>query len=237
MKSALSVRNVVIKYDSIAVVDDVSFEIAAGKIVMIIGPNGSGKTTLLRALAGLVPFQGEIEYFGADLKNATGQIGYVPQRFDFDRTMPLTVREFLALSSPRCFTGQCVHQSMYQEIGVKDLFAKSVAKLSGGQFQRVLIARALLENPKILLLDEPASGIDMEGQQKIHQFLKKIQATNGTTIVMISHEIDLVTRLADEVLCLNRRLICQGTPQTILSSDNLNKLYGDQIMLYHHHHD
>jgi zinc transport system ATP-binding protein len=126
---------------------------------------------------------------------------------------------------------------MYQEIGVKDLFAKSVAKLSGGQFQRVLIARALLENPKILLLDEPASGIDMEGQQKIHQFLKKIQATNGTTIVMISHEIDLVTRLADEVLCLNRRLICQGTPQTILSSDNLNKLYGDQIMLYHHHHD
>ncbi len=237
MEAAISTKNVEISYDSRPVVSGVSFEIMPGSITMIIGPNGSGKTTLLKALAGLLPFSGEINLFGKRQPGAPARLGYVPQRFSFDRSIPITVQEFLSLSSPRCFTDQCIHQKLYQDVGVAKIFTKPVSDLSGGQLQRVLIARALLEEPQILLLDEPASGIDIEGQNAIHKVLRDITREKKTTVVMISHEFNIVNHLADQVLCLNRELVCQGRPAEALTPEVIKKLYGEHRTIYAHPHD
>ncbi|MFC1721606.1 metal ABC transporter ATP-binding protein [Patescibacteria group bacterium] len=237
MEPAIVAKNVTISYRGPRVVDEVSFIVPAGSITMIIGPNGSGKTTLLRAIAGLLPYRGEIEVFEKSVSKAWPLIGYVPQYFTLDRSLPLTVKEFLTLSSPKCFTDKCDHGELYEEIGIIPLLTSQVGELSGGQRQRVLLARALLDHPKLLLLDEPASGIDVEGQQSIHSVLKEIVQKRKTTVVMISHEIELVNHLADNVLCLNKRLICNGRPQEVLNEGTIKELFGEHTTVYKHQHD
>ena len=226
----ITAKNVSIKFGSLEVVKQVSFEVEPGTISIILGPNGSGKTTLLRAIAGFEKFTGEI------IKN--GGVGYVPQRFEFDRTLPITVKEFLQLSLPKCFGDECVHGDFYSEIGVTELLNKHLGTLSGGQLQRTLIARALIGNPKILLLDEPASGIDAKGQQCIYEVIEKV-AKHGkakTAVVMISHEFDVVHEFADQVLCLNQKLFCKGLPENVLNEKTIEQLYGSHKAIYHHDH-
>lgn len=237
MSAAVQAHNVTISFGQQPVVAAVSFEIPAGTVAAIIGPNGSGKTTLLRALAGFIPYQGEIRLFGEAPSLSRGKIGYVPQRLELDRTLPITVQEFLQLSSSECFSPNCHHTDLYQRLGITALRQKILGQLSGGQFQRVLVARALLDQPKILFLDEPASGIDASGQEALYQVIQHVSREHQTTVVLVSHEFEVVYRYAAQVLCLNQKLLCNGHPGQVLNEANLQALYGKNAVVYSHHHD
>lgn len=236
MPTAVQATEVTISFGERSVVDRISFDIAAGSVAAIIGPNGSGKTTLLRALAGLLPFAGEILLFNRPPSELRGQIGYVPQRLEIDRSLPITVEEFLQLSSPECFSLRCLHADLYERMGVAQLRKHLLRQLSGGQFQRVLVARALLDQPKILFLDEPASGIDASGQETLYQVIQHVSREHQTTVIMVSHEFEVVYRYATQVLCLNEKLLCNGPPNQVLNEASLKKLYGENKVTYTHHH-
>lgn len=234
---AIAVENLVVAYDKHVVVDDVSFKIEEGDIVAFLGPNGSGKTTLMKAILGLVPYQrGLVQIFGDDAKKAYGNIGYVPQRFTLDRSVPMTVEEFLSLAR---VTGAPKHRvkEVLEEVGLNPAtVSKSiVTKLSGGQLQRVLIARALLNHPKILFLDEPEAGIDVMGEKTLFGLLKKLNKDHGTTIVIISHEVQLISSHVKRVICLNGCLVCNGPPSKAITDDVIRDLYGDEYVRSHNH--
>lgn len=237
MSIAVQANQVTISLGGSPVVADVSFTVEAGAVAAIIGPNGSGKTTLLRALAGFIPYQGRVELFGKPPIASRGQIGYVPQRLEIDRTLPITVGEFLQLSSPDCFSRRCPHTDLYDRLGVTKLQKELLRELSGGQFQRVLVARALLEEPKILFLDEPASGIDASGQETLYQVIQHVSREHRTTVILVSHEFEVVYQYATQVLCLNQKLLCNGRPGQVLNETNLRALYGQSAVIYSHRHD
>lgn len=237
MPVAVQAQRVTISFGNQPVVADVSFAVATGAVAAIIGPNGSGKTTLLRALAGFLPYQGEINLFGRPPIESRGKIGYVPQRLEIDRTLPITVGEFLQLSSPECFSRHCLHTDLYERLGVTRMQKRLLRELSGGQFQRVLVARALLDQPKILFLDEPASGIDASGQETLYQVIQHVSREHQTTVIMVSHEFQVVYQYASQVLCLNQKLLCNGRPGQVLNEANLRALYGQNSVTYSHHHD
>ncbi len=237
MPTAVQVKNVTVSFGPQPVVTDVSFEIPAGAVAAIIGPNGSGKTTLLRALAGFIPYRGKINLFGRPPAASRGKIGYVPQRLEIDRTLPITVGEFLQLSSPECFSRRCLHTDLYERLGVTKMQKRLLRELSGGQFQRVLVARALLDQPQILFLDEPASGIDTGGQETLYQVIQHVSREHRTTVVLVSHEFEVVYRYASQVLCLNQKLLCNGSPGQVLNESALQAMYGKNSVTYSHHHD
>lgn len=223
-----------VKFEHHSAIKNVSFNIEKEDVAAIIGPNGSGKTTLLKAVLGLIPYSGQIKIFNKSIKDALPQIGYVPQRFEFDKTFPITVEEFLKLSPGAKDAKKMKHALEEMEIiRYKDSL---IGRLSGGQMQRVLIARAVLGDPKILILDEPTSGIDVEGVKDFYSIVKHMNKEHKTTIVMISHEINMVYKFANKILCLNRNLICQGTPKTALTAKVLKKLYGEEINFREHAH-
>jgi zinc transport system ATP-binding protein len=217
-------------------VEEVSFSLDEGQIAILIGPNGSGKSTVLRAILGLVPFTGEVRVFGMPAAEARPQIGYVPQRLAFDLTLPLTVEEAVRMpllgargpdadSSLRHFT---------DTLGIADLLDKPLGALSGGQLKRAMIARAMVTKPRLLLLDEPEAGIDVGGEQTLYELLQRLVAHHRLTALVCSHDLDLVFRYADQVLCLNRRLQCTGPPAEILTAEALARLYGPATTLYRH---
>jgi zinc transport system ATP-binding protein len=212
----------------------VSFTIPRGSITMLIGPNGSGKTTLLKMMVGLlIPTQGVIEVLGASPHEQRGHIGYVPQRLAFDHEFPLTVLEFLHLSARETPTEELMH--LLNELNIEHLASQVIGKLSGGQLQRVLIARSLLGNPEIIFLDEPVSGIDIGGEENFYELIHKIQQQREITVVMVSHEVHIVHRVADNVICLNKEMLCSGSPSEALLPEVMEKLYGDNVSLYEHH--
>jgi zinc transport system ATP-binding protein len=217
------------------VLQDVSFSIPYGSITAIIGPNGSGKTTLLKVLLGfLSPQKGSVRVLGKTPQQARDEVAYVPQRFTFDKSFPITVLEFLQLSHPRC-PKEKIEQYL-GHLNIADTLQMKLGSLSGGQLQRVLIERSMLGDPKILFLDEPASGIDIAGAQTFYQLVLHLHREHGSTVVMVSHELDVVANYADLVLCLNRKLVCQGKPQQVLVPETMRELYGKEAGLYHHHH-
>ncbi len=217
------------------VLQDVSFSVPQGSITAIIGPNGSGKTTLLKVLLGfLSPQKGKVWVMGKTPKQARAEVAYVPQRFTFDKSFPITVLEFLQLSHPHCpkekITQYLGHLSIAGTLQMK------LGSLSGGQLQRVLIERSMLGDPKVLFLDEPAAGIDISGAQTFYELVLHLHREHGSTVVMVSHELDVVANYADLVLCLNRKLVCQGRPQQVLTPDTLKELYGKEATIYQHNH-
>jgi len=215
------------------ILQDVSFSIPRGSIAAIIGPNGSGKTTLLKVLLGfLIPQRGKVLVLGRTPQQARGEVAYVPQRFTFDKSFPITVMEFLQLSHPKCSKEKIVQYLSHLNMG--GMLNMKLGTLSGGQLQRVLIERAMLGDPKVLFLDEPAAGIDIGGERTFYELVLHLHREHRSTVVMVSHELDVVANYANHVLCLNRKLLCQGRPEQALSPETLRELYGKEVALFHH---
>lgn len=225
----LELKNVSVKLKNEQIVQDVSFSAQSGETIAIIGPNGAGKTTLLKAILGFLPYKGSIQWQKKPI------IGYVPQRLDLERDLPLTVQEFLDL-----VLKFSVRNSPRQILGFVNLpenfLSRSISTLSAGEFQRVLIAFALVNRPDILLFDEPVASVDIGGQETIYELLHRLQDIQHFALILISHDLTMVYRYADKVLCLNKAQICFGNPQEVLTPDELKKLYGGAAF-YHHLHE
>ena len=210
---------------------DVDLTVERGEIVTVVGPNGAGKTTLLRALIGAIPATGRIE-------RAPGlRIGYVPQRLHLDATLPLTVGRFLRLGTRGDRNG--VGRAL-AETGVPDLAGRQMSALSGGQFQRVLLARALLAEPDLLMLDEPAQGLDQPGIAALYRLVETIRTRLGCGVLMISHDLHVVMRAADRVIGLNGIIWCEGTPTVVSSASEYHTLFGDleeDVLAFHRYED
>lgn len=242
---ALSVDNLCVKMNGSHLLENITFTVEEGEIVAIIGPNGAGKTTLIKAILGLIPYEsGSVKFFGYQFKHNGSQVGvgYVPQRLDYDRSFPLTVSELLGFTVPPLYAfpfhkrrGEKEHiDELLGIVGARDLAQRSVGSLSGGELQRVMIAKAIVNEPKILFLDEPASGVDIEGQERFHDLVKRLNKEKGLTVILISHDLNVVYRFADNVLCLNRKLVCSGKPEEALTDDVIKSVYGEMMGAYIH---
>jgi zinc transport system ATP-binding protein len=243
---AVEVRGLSLTAGGRAILENINLHVPRGQIVALIGPNGAGKTTLLRCLLGLQKISaGEIKIFGeSDLGRVLGRVGYVPQRMDLERSFVLSVREFLSLRlrASRHWFWQKHRQTDVQlraalpEIGVEPLLDRPLARLSGGQLQRVLIAFALLGQPELLLLDEPTAGVDLPGEQTFYELIAQVQRRHHLAVILVSHDLSMVYRHADWVYALNVVVCCAGPPEQVMSAQSLKQAYGMHVSPYHHVH-
>ena len=231
--SLVQVEGLSVRYGARTVLSGVSLRVEPGEIVTIVGPNGSGKTSLLRAIIGAVkPDKGRVVH-GSGVK-----IGYVPQNLHIDETLPITVARFLRLPGGVAVVdiGHALTQA-----GVPDLATAQLSKLSGGQFQRVLLARALIGKPDLLLLDEATQGLDQRGSASFYQQIETVRQDTGCAVLMISHELHVVMSASDRVICLNGHVCCEGTPAVVASAPEYRALFGTgtggALALYRHEHD
>jgi zinc transport system ATP-binding protein len=233
---------------SLKIVSDVSTKIFQGDYTAIIGPNGGGKTTLVRLMLGLEKkTSGEILLFNTPIKKFKqwGKVAYVPQNVSHvDRNFPATVKEIVRMGRSALKKGwqrfnaedeAIINESM-TKLNVKHLEDKLVGELSGGQRQRVMIARALATNPKLLILDEPNTGVDMVSQKKFYNLLKELNEKDGLTIVFITHDLGVIADDIKSVICINQTLLACNNPHEILSCSAMSELYGVDAHVMHHHH-
>ena len=214
------------------VLDHVRAQVSRGEIVVLIGPNGSGKTTFLKALLGLVAHQGRVA-------RAPGlRVGYVPQHFGRDHAMPLTVARFLAIYAPR---EKGAVEGALARIGIEALAGKQVATLSGGEMARVLLARAIVHRPDLLLLDEPFAGVDLAGEASLYHLIAALRDEMNCGVLLVSHDLHVVMAQASRVICLNRHICCEGAASAVVRDPAFVQLFGPRIAselaLYVHHHD
>ena len=231
--SLIPVEDLTVRYGASTALSGVSLHVEPGEIVTIVGPNGSGKTSLLRAIIGAVkPAKGRVIH-GSGVK-----IGYVPQNLHIDETLPITVSRFLKLPS---YVAVADISYALTQAGVPDLAKAQLSQLSGGQFQRVLLARALIGKPDLLLLDEATQGLDQRGSASFYQQIETVRQDTGCAILMISHELHVVMSASDRVICLNGHVCCEGTPAVVASAPEYRALFGTgtggALALYRHKHD
>jgi len=240
----LEIRNLCVRAGGREILSGIDADIRCGEVTALIGPNGAGKTTLLLAILGLVAYTGDIRFCRAE-EHGKGapRIGYVPQRIDLDRNAPMTVLDFFALSSQRypVFLGHSRKSRTEAEEalakgGAAHLIHRPLGKLSGGELQRVLLALALRGSPDILLLDEPVSGVDVSGEELFCDFLEQIHRESRFSLLLVSHDLSVVTQHADRVICLNRSIVCQGATTQVLTPENLSAMYGTGARLTSHGH-
>ena len=231
----LAVQNLSVTLDGVRVLVDVSFRVRRGEALAVIGPNGAGKTVLFRALLGLLPYEGLIQWHSGT------RIGYVPQRFSVERSAPITALEFFLLNSPKfwrpeeSFVSKVISEITLMGLD-RDVLRKRLGELSGGQTQRLLIAWALLQQPDVLLLDEPTAGVDASFEDTIYSLIHRVQIERQKTILLISHDLSVVYTYAQNVLCLNKSIVCQGPPIEVLNPQALTKLYGETGYYTHGEH-
>ncbi len=230
----LKVEGLAVRFGENEVLNDVSFSVEKGEALAVVGPNGAGKTVLFRALLGFLPHQGKVEW----AKNI--KIGYVPQKLAVDNNFPISVGDFFQFKTKN---KNEIYEAL-NSVGIKGdeeylkhhILDKRFGALSGGQFQRIMIAWAIVNKPDILLFDEPTSGIDIGGEETIYNLLHKLQTKNILSIILISHDLNIVYRYANKVLCLNKEMVCFGEPHIVLDPESLSKLYGGKTRFYQHEH-
>ncbi len=222
----LKVKNLNVELEGEEIIKNLSFEVKRGDVLTVLGPNGAGKSTLLKALLGIISYEGEIRW-KKEIK-----IGYVPQRLPFIKDVPMSILEFFQLKNVKREEVKEILNSVGFE---KSFLEKEIGELSSGQFQRILIAWALVGNPDILLFDEPTSGVDILGKETIYEFLEKLREEKDLTILLITHDLSVVYKFSNYVICLNKCPICQGAPKEVLTNEALQKLYGAEVKFYEHH--
>ena len=226
--NVLEVEHLSVRLGETEILRDLSFSVAAGSLVAVIGPNGSGKTVLFRALIGALPHSGSVRWA------PDARIGYVPQKLDLERGLPITGRDLLLARARLASASATAIDRALARVGLTDdVLPSLVGKLSGGQFQRLLMAFALIPNPPVLLLDEPTAGVDEPGQERMNDTVRRLQA-EGVTAIMISHDLSVVFRFATSVLCLTRDHTCFGVPRNVLTPELLAQVYGEPVGLFVH---
>ncbi len=247
----LVVKGLTVYRETYAAVQNVSFTVPAGMDTAIVGPNGAGKSTLIQAILGILPRRsGEVFVLGQPLSPkgklpaaVRQQIAYLPQNFMFDRRIPITVREFVGLGWDRLGIqlpwagGRARRHAVQQALTQVDawyLCNKLVSALSGGELKRVLLAYCLVRPRRLLILDEAPAGLDVRSESEFYRLLHQLKKEQDWAILQISHDLDMVRRSCDRVLCINRTLLCQGTPDNSLTPENLSLAYGPEFVRYHH---
>lgn len=231
--SLVSVRRVSLKRGGTALLSNIDLDLHAGEIVTLIGPNGAGKTTLVKLILGI-----EASDSGTMFRKPDLHIGYVPQRFGVDHSMPMPVERFLTLG-----TGASRQAALttLKDVGAARVIDLQLANLSGGEIQRVLIARALLRNPELLVLDEPARGVDYVGEAELYDLIGQIRDQRRLGVLLVSHDLHIVMAKSDRVICLNRHVCCSGKPETVARTSEYARLFGSRaasaLAFYAHHHD
>ena len=231
--SLIEAHDLTVAYGGRPVLDGVGVQVAPGEIVTLVGPNGSGKSTLVKALLGVVrPERGRVT------RKAGLRIGYVPQRLHIDPSLPLTVARFLSLPVRRAAREI---EKVIRQAGISGLETRQMSDLSGGQFQRVLLARALLADPELLLLDEPTQGLDQPGEAAFYRLLEEVRRRLGCGVFLVSHDLHVVMSASDRVICLNHHVCCEGTPNVVREAPEYRALFGQgtqgTLALYQHDHD
>jgi zinc transport system ATP-binding protein len=229
----VSARGLEVTRSGRAILQRVDIDIRPGEIVTVIGPNGAGKTTLARTLLGIErPDRGSI------VRQPGLVIGYVPQRFEVDRAIPLTVERFVSLGRR---AARVDLERVLRQVGADALLERQISELSGGELQRVVLARALIRSPQLLVLDEPVRGVDFAGEAELYNLIGRLRTENGFGVLLVSHDLHVVMAQSDRVLCLNRHVCCSGVPQSVAQHPEYARLFGPQAArafgLYHHHHD
>lgn len=231
--NAVELRELTVRFGRHVALEQVSLSVPQGAFLALIGPNGAGKSTLIRSLLGLVPYQGEVQVLGQVPGKQPQQVAYVPQLKTFDRSFPALARELVLTGARRRWPGlarraeQQAADAALQQVGAAHLAGRRVGRLSGGELQRVYLARALLRRPQLLLFDEPATGIDTLGEQDLYALVEGAQREQpGLTVLMITHDLDVARHHASRVAVLNRRLISCGEPAQALCEECLALAYG-----------
>jgi zinc transport system ATP-binding protein len=229
--NALEVSGLSVRLGKTLVLNDLSFSVPEGTSLSVIGPNGAGKTVLFRALIGALPSEGTIRW-------APGvRIGYVPQKLDIERDVPITGWDFLRARAALDGAARTRVTDALALVGLStDASQQPIGALSGGQFQRLLMAFALVGNPSVLLLDEPTAGVDEPGQERLNELVHRLQRDQGLTSLVISHELTVVDQYANAVLCLNRGQSWFGPPNRILTQEMLHEIYGTPMAFHVHDH-
>ncbi|MGY4706469.1 metal ABC transporter ATP-binding protein [Candidatus Bipolaricaulota sp. J31] len=245
MRPVVELSDVWVELGGHTVLEGVSMAVDEGEFVSVVGPNGAGKTTLLRVILGLVqPARGEVRVFGVrpwELGRGRARIGYVPQTESTDPGFPLRVIDVVLMGRygslglvrrPGAADRRAALKAL-ELVGIADLATRPIGELSGGQRQRAFLARALAAEPRLLLLDEPTTGVDPAASESFYELLRRIQE-RGVTIVMVTHDIGVVSRYVDKVACINRRLVVHGRPEEVLTDEALAEMYGCAALFFHH---
>ncbi|WP_043312134.1 zinc ABC transporter ATP-binding protein ZnuC [Pseudomonas sp. ML96] len=231
-EALIQLENVGVAFSGQPVLQQVQLALRPGEIVTLIGPNGAGKTTLVRTVLGLLkPDSGTVR------RKPRLRIGYMPQKLHVDPTLPLSVLRFLRLVPG---VDRAAAQSALEEVGASQVIDSPLQSISGGELQRVLLARALLREPELLVLDEPVQGVDVAGQAELYRLITQLRDRHGCGVLMVSHDLHLVMSATDQVVCLNRHVCCSGHPEQVSNDPAFVELFGQDaksLAIYHHHHD
>jgi zinc transport system ATP-binding protein len=233
MPSLVTLNNISVRFGERRVLSDISLTLQPGRILTLLGPNGAGKSTLVRVVLGLLPVSGGTVERDRDLR-----IGYVPQKLHIDATLPLSVERFMRL---RPGVRKADVLPALKRVQAGHLLHSPLQKLSGGETQRVLLARALLNQPQLLVLDEPTQGVDVNGQVALYDLINQLRNELNCAVLMVSHDLHLVMAKTDDVLCLNHHICCSGTPEVVSQHPEFIAMFGprgaEQLAIYRHNHN